>query len=296
MWLPTELVVYGRILQLGSFTAAARALGVPKVAVSRAILSLETRLGIRLLERTTRRVTVTPAGELLRPYCERLIADTEAARQLFAGVDASTTELRIITDAGYGRLLVAPLVPRFLERHGDLPLHVGSLESTSSDTPWDVLIANGTPPREDLLVTPLGSPPLLLCATPAYLASHGQPRLPADLGTHVVLLAGSQSQATLALSDGTRRVEVPLSPQLRVNDPAVVHASTAAGIGIGLLPEFLCRQGLSHGRLQRVLPDWHGADALQLYAACDSHRASDERIQRFVEFVRANMAPVLAAT
>src|ERR1700683_3242555 len=104
MWLASEMAAFAHVCELKSFTAAARALGVPKVAVSRAILSLERRLGTRLLTRTTRRVALTPAGALLRPHSQRLLAEVEAVRARFAPAAAGERRLRVIVDPGCGRL------------------------------------------------------------------------------------------------------------------------------------------------------------------------------------------------
>src|ERR1700690_1007185 len=109
MWLASEMAAFAHVAELGSFTAAGRALGVPKVAVSRAIASLEQRLGTRLLARTTRRVALTPAGALLRPSCQRLLREVETVRTRFASPAANERRLRVIVDPGYGRLLVTPL-------------------------------------------------------------------------------------------------------------------------------------------------------------------------------------------
>ena len=102
---------------------------------------------------------------------------------------------------------------------------------------------------------PLGNPPLILCATPAYLARHGRPRVPADLAKHTVMRGHTAegSPDTLQLRRDGEEQTVWLRPALRVNDPALVHASVAASLGIGVLPEFLCRQGLARDKLERVL-------------------------------------------
>ena len=107
----------------------------------------------------------------------------------------------------------------------------------------------------------LGAPPALLCATPAYLQQRGAPERPDDLRSHDLLTpdAAELPEFRLYLSRGAQRAEVPLTPKLAVDDPAVLHAATAAGLGIGLLPEFLCRQGLATGRLKCVLPELGGA-------------------------------------
>jgi len=321
MWLASEMAAFAHVSELKSFTAAARALGVPKVAVSRAILSLERRLGTRLLIRTTRRVTLTPAGALLRPHCQRLLAEVEAVRARFAPAAADQRRLRVIVDPGYGRLLVTPLIPRFLERYTDFELQVVVVD-TLPEGPgedWDLLVCNDTAQHASarhpaLTRTPLGSPPLLLCATPAYLARHGRPKTPAQLSDHSVLRAldagadADSAPGTLRLRrDGAGRSagrrengrrdgedqQIRLRPALQVNDPALVHASTAASLGIGVLPEFLCRQGLAMGKLERVLPEWSVAAPLQLQAVYDAERAGSPAIRQFVEFLLANMVPVL---
>src|SRR5476649_1682616 len=129
MWLASEMAAFAHVAELKSFTAAARALGVPKVAVSRAIVSLERRLGARLLTRTTRRVALTNAGLLLRPHCQRLVAEVDAVRTRFAPAVDTARHLRLMVDSGYGRLLVTPLVPRFLEHYGDFQLQVALIDS-----------------------------------------------------------------------------------------------------------------------------------------------------------------------
>jgi DNA-binding transcriptional LysR family regulator len=325
MWLASEMAAFAHVSELKSFTAAAHALGVPKVAVSRAILSLERRLGTRLLIRTTRRVSLTPAGALLLPHSQRLLAEVEAVRARFAPTAADKRRLRVTVDPGYGRLLVTPLIPRFLERYADFELQV-SVVDTLPEAPgedWDLLVCNDTaqhpatyqpgthqPAAQHpaLTRTPLGNPPLLLCATPAYLARHGRPKAPAQLADHSVLRAldvpgDEQAPGTLRLRrDGAGRrgsaretdeQQIRLRPALQVNDPALVHASTAASLGIGVLPEFLCRQGLAMGKLERVLPEWAVAAPLQLQAVYAAERAGSPAIRQFVEFLLANMVPVL---
>jgi len=300
MWLASEMAAFAHVAELKSFTAAARALGVPKVAVSRAIVSLERRLGTRLLTRTTRRVALTNAGLLLRPHCQRLVAEVDAVRTRFAPVAEGTRSLRLIVDSGYGRLLITPLVPRFLERYGDFQLQVALLD-TLPEAPgkdWDLLICNGAPEHPEFSSTALGSPPLLLCATPLYLARHGRPRSPSDLSSHSVLRVITAGETDSAASVRLRRAgeeqQIRLKPSLQVNDPALVHSSTAASLGVGVLPEFMCRQGLVMGKLERVLPDWSLATPLQLQAVYPTTLAGSAAIRLFIEFLLASMVPVLS--
>jgi len=351
MWLASEMAAFAHICELKSFTAAARALGVPKVAVSRAILSLERRLGTRLLNRTTRVVRLTPAGALLQPHSARLLAEVEAVRRRFAPATNQQRRLRVIVDPGYGRLLLTPLIPRFLESYGDIELQVVVIDTlpATAGADWDLLVCNASAPSPSpfaatlsstlpstLTRTPLGNPPMMLFATPAYLSRHGRPRTPAQLLEHSILrtlevttrddathddnarddnirgASGTDSlPATLHLrreAQGRPRAardgdgggggeielqQVRLRPALQVNDPALVHASTAAGLGIGVLPEFLCRQGLAMGKLERVLPQWSVAESLQLQAVYADDQPAAAVTQQFVEFLLANMVPVL---
>jgi DNA-binding transcriptional LysR family regulator len=294
MWLPSELVAFAQVVELGSFTAAARAVGVPKVAVSRAVQSLEKRVGTRLLTRTTRRVALTEAGRALLPYAQRIAADAAAARRIMAPLTDARRSLRVLADPAYGRLLLSPLLPRFMERYPDIALEVEMAQALPEEPGdhWDVLFQNGPPQREGLVGTPLGRPPVILCATPAYLHAHPPVTKPADLAQHAVLVPG-QLVTELRLHRGRTQAQVALTPRLIVTDPAVVHAATAAGAGIGVLPEFLCRIGLSMNKLERVLPDWQVADLLELHAVTDLRRASSPAVQALIEFFAANMVPVL---
>jgi DNA-binding transcriptional LysR family regulator len=294
MWLASEMSAFAHVCELKSFTAAARVLGVPKVAVSRAIVSLERRLGTRLLIRTTRRVNLTPAGELLRPHCQRLLLEVEAVRTRFGPTGSEARQLRLLVDPGYGRLLVTPLVPRFMESYGAIQLTVNVVDSVPSGASenWDLLICNGAPAQSGLTRTLLGRPPLLLCATPGYLAQHGRPRKPADLLEHTVLRPAAPA-ATLLLRRAAQSQELRLRPALQVDDPALVHSSAAAGLGIAVLPEFLCRQGLALGKLERVLPDWTVGEPLELLALYAADREGSAAIRQFLEFLLANLVPVL---
>jgi LysR family transcriptional regulator, regulator for bpeEF and oprC len=295
IWIPAQLAVLAKVVDLNGFSAAARALGVPKAAISRAVADLERALGVRVLERTTRRIALTPAGAVVYPHARRLVDETEAARSHIARLHAPPSgPLRVAADATYGRALLAPLVPRFLERFPEIPLEL-TLQA-SPDEHWDVEICAGAPARPDAVQRLLGAPPAVLCATPAYLQQRGTPARPEELAGHDLLVPeGESAEMRLTLARANQRAEVRLKPKLAVNDPAVLHAATAAGLGIGLLPEFLCRQGLAMGRLQRVLPEWNLPPAAPLNAVYRRELGADPRIQHFVDFVAANIVPALAS-
>jgi DNA-binding transcriptional LysR family regulator len=297
IWTPAQLAMLAKVVDLNGFSAAARALGVPKAAVSRAVADLEKALGVRVLERTTRRVALTAAGRLVYPHARRVAEEADAARAAIGRLHSPEARpLRVAADPTYGRVLLSPLVPRFLEAFAHVPLEVALDAQQLAAGAWDVAIRTRPPADAGLTQRLLGAPPALLCATPAYLQQRGAPQRPDDLRAHDLLTpdAAELPEFRLQLARGTQRAEVPLTPKLAVDDPAVLHAATAAGLGIGLLPEFLCRQGLATGRLKAVLPDWSVPPASALYALYPPLLESDARAQQFVDFLAANIVPALA--
>jgi DNA-binding transcriptional LysR family regulator len=194
-------------------------------------------------------------------------------------------------------VLLSPLVPRFLESFAHVPLEVTLDAQQLAAGTWDVAIRTRPPADVGFAQRLLGAPPALLAATPAYLQQHGVPARPDDLRNHELLTpeASGQPEFRLQLARGAQRAEVPLVPKLAVDDPAVLHAATAAGLGVGLLPEFLCRQGLATARLKAVLPEWSVPPADALYALYPASLESDPRVQQFVDFLAANIVPALAA-
>ncbi len=294
IWLPAQLAVLAKVVDLNGFSAAARALGVPKAAVSRAVADLERTLGVRVLERTTRRLSLTAAGRIVYPHAKRLVEETETAQSQIARLRSPPARpLRVAADPTYGRVLLTPLVPRFLESFPQVPLEV-VLQATDLDG-CDVSLCTRVPDLPGVAERTLGAPPAVLCATPAYLQERSTPQRPEDLARHDLLTPeGDNSDVRLLLSRGAQRAEVRLSPKLTVNDPAVLHAATAAGLGIGLLPEFLCRQGIATGKLKLVLPDWSLPPAAALRAVYPEILGADPRVQHFVDFIAANIVPALA--
>jgi LysR family transcriptional regulator, regulator for bpeEF and oprC len=296
-WLPAQLATLAKVVELNGFSAAARALGVPKAAVSRAIADLEQSLGVKVLNRTTRRLSLTEAGQLIHPHARRLAEEADAARtQIGRWFAPPTGPLRVAADPTYGRILLAPLVPRFMESFPDIPLEVNlQPQGPGAGRGSDVAIRTGTGDEPGMAHRLLGAPPAILCATPAYLQRRGTPERPNDLRGHELLTPeGEGREFQMTLSRGAMRAEIRVTSRLAVNDPTVLHAATAAGLGIGVLPEFLCRQGLATGRLKLLLPDWQLPQIMPLYAVYPATQGADTRVQRFVDFLAANVVPALA--
>ena len=294
LWSPAQLAVFARVVELNGFSAAARAYGVPKVAISRAIADLEKSMGVQLMKRTTRRIFLTAAGEAVLPHARAIGAEVEKVRHLAETFSTTRTgPLRVIADPTYGRVLLAPLVPRFLDSFPDIALDV--VLDPEEGTEWDVAIRAGANEDPTLGARLLGAPPAVLCATPAYLQKHPAPDRPEGLRDHALLTpAGEGAEYKFQMTKASARAEVRVRPKLAVDDPSVLHSATVAGLGIGLLPEFLCRQGVATAKLRKVLADWQAPSAAPLYAVFPAGLEEDPRVKSFVEFAAANIVPALA--
>lgn len=293
-WTAAQLAVFARVVELNGFSAAARAYGVPKVAVSRAIADLEKSMGVQLMKRTTRRIFLTAAGDAVLPHARTIGIEVEKVRQLAQTFSTSREgPLRVVADPTYGRVLLAPLVPRFLDSFPDIALDV--VLDADQSTEWDVAIRAGENADPTLGSRLLGAPPAVLCATPAYLQKHPAPERPEGLRDHALLTpAGEGAEYKFQMTKASARAEVRVRPKLAVDDPAVLHSATVAGLGIGLLPEFLCRQGVATAKLRKVLADWQAPSAAPLYAVFPAGLETDPRVKSFVEFAAANIVPALA--
>jgi len=299
IWSPAHMATFAKVVDLNGFSAAARALKVPKAGVSRAIAELELELGVQLMTRTTRRLHLTPAGAQLLPHCRAILEAAERVRQRAALLTLQRQgPLRVFADTTFGRVLLAPLVPRFLERFPNIPLEVelGELGTFARSDDYDLIIRAGESAGPEYIAKILGAPPSILCATPAYLQKAGIPTTPEALETHALLTpeSGAGPLYVLHLSQGARRAEITISPKLAVNDPALLHAAMAAGLGIALLPEFLCRQGIAAQKIKRLLPEWAPPLQEPLCAVYSSHLATDTRVVALVDFLAANIVPALA--
>jgi LysR family transcriptional regulator AphB len=288
-----DMTIFAKVVEMNGFTAAARVIQVPKVRISRSVAQLERALGVRLLERTTRRIALTPAGRSILAHCQRVALEMEAARAALIPVAAGAV-LRVSVDQAYGRLLVAPLVPRFLERFPEVTLRLVNAGEDGEVGGFDVELRSDGRLAEGEVASGLGTPPMILCAAPTYLAGRTLPQTPSELGMHALLWSTTDLNPSLRLSKDGGTVSLACTPRLTSEDPQALHSAVAAGLGIGVLPEFLCRNGLAMKRLLRVLPDWQVADKVELTAVSPSSRAAEPAVRTFVEFLAANIVPVLA--
>lgn len=244
----TGMQVFARVAALGSFSAAARALGLSQTGVTKHVAALETRLGTRLLHRTTRRLTLTETGRSYLEACERILAEIAEAEAMAGaeGVEAHGT-LRLNVPLSFGVREIAPALAAFAAAHPALTIELGLNDRRVDliEEGWDLAVRIGTLADSGLIARRLAASRLLVCAGPDYLDRHGTPRAPEDLREHNCL------DYTLSDSSGWRfgdRV-YPVSGTLRAPNGAALVAAASAGLGLVYQPTFLVAEALRAGSL-----------------------------------------------
>jgi DNA-binding transcriptional LysR family regulator len=292
-----RMSTFVRIVDGGSLSGAARALRLSLPAVSRQLNALERELGVSLVVRSTRRLRVTPAGLRWYAHCQRILREIDAARAELGGAEVAG-RLVVSAPITFSMAHVVPRVPELLQRHPKLVLEL-RLEDRLADLVGetvDVAIRGGVPPPDStgLVAHPLLEFDRVLVAAPAYLRRRRPPREPRDLATHTCLVqdGGRGPLSTWELTHGDRRhaITVPSGPSS--NAPLALVAWARAGMGIGLLPEWLVRDDLAGGRLRRVLPGW-SAGAVTVWALHRVEQRGSARVRAFLD-VLAGQAEIPA--
>lgn len=289
----SAMAAFVRVVEAGSFSRAARDLGVAQPTVSKQIAALEARYAVRLLERTTRRVRPTDDGRAFYLQAKNLLAefdDLEAAARRSARAPGG--KLRLSCPPALGRLVIAPLVFDYLVAHPDasIDLDLSSHYLDPIQEGVDVAIRIGDLADSSHRAKLLGPSARILVASPDYLARMGEPREPAELGLHNVLVYSYlPAPGTLKLHHpkrGTARVRV--SGRLRVNNSEVLASAVVAGLGIACLPRWSVRDALAAKQLHRVLPDWE-PEGTSIHAVYPGGRNPSERVRRFLNFLTLHL-------
>jgi DNA-binding transcriptional LysR family regulator len=284
----SRMETFARVAEARSFSAAARRLGLSKGAVSKAIAALEAELGSRLLNRSTRNVTLTEAGELFLRSCQNIVAEAESAERAVRELtDTPRGLLRVNTSTAFAMRWLAPALPAFFERHGGVQVELYGQDDyvDAAHGGWDVVIRFGRLIDSGLITRKLARMRGVLVASPEYLARRGVPRRPEDLRDHdcvTYLLSSPADRWTLVRR--SQRVNVRVSGHLRTNNDGATVAALVAGQGIGELPMFVVAGELRSGQLEQVLPGWE-APGMVMHALMSPARASTAKVRAFVDFL-----------
>lgn len=291
-----QIATFVNVVQRGSLSAAARHEGIAPAMVSRRIDALETRLGVKLLQRTTRRVTLTPEGSAFVEDCQRILRDLEDAESAVAarGVEASG-HLRVTAPAGFGRKFVAPLLARFARLHPKVSVAL-DLSDRICDLlteGFDCAIRFGEEADSSLTRIALGESRRMVVAAPAYLRRVGAPAHPRELIEHACLTLGDAAAAAPTRSwqfiDDGQTQGVRLSGPLSCNDGAVLHEWALAGLGLAWRSFWEVGDDLAAGRLVTVL-DRFAAPPTRVYCVFPARKHLPLRVRLLVDHLKASFA------
>ncbi|WP_295145578.1 LysR family transcriptional regulator [uncultured Reyranella sp.] len=273
---------FARVVETGSFTAAAQALHSAKSSVSETVRTLEERMGVRLLDRTTRRVRPTEAGAAFYRHCRRLLDDLAQARsEAQATHKEPAGRLRIAAPDGFAERYIVPGLPAFLAAYPtiEIELIAGSEAQRLVDEGIDLAIRIAEKPEPSLVVRRIATSRVVIVATPGYLAQHGTPRKPRDIVGHRLI-----GFAPLAWRDtwriGTETIAV--QPRLLVNNSESLRAAALSGLGLAAIPEWLIADALAAGLVSRVLPS-EETPLGGIYAVYPTNRLLTPKIRAFVD-------------
>ncbi|WP_090696008.1 LysR family transcriptional regulator [Paraburkholderia phenazinium] len=297
-----KMRVLVRVVEAGSFTAAAQHLNTTTAYASRAVSDLEAHLRTRLLNRTTRRLALTEAGERYLHRCEQILAYVdEAEAEASDAIVHPSGKLKLHAMTGIGQHCVVPLVGRYRQRYPDVTVELTLAQRVPDllDEGYDIALVMATDlPDSGLVSQRLGSTFSIACASPAYLERSGTPNVPTDLSAHTCLqtmtpafpvdewtFQGPRGRETFVLGATT----------FRVNIADALAVAVAAGMGIGLLPLYSAIDGLRSGELVQVLPDYT-SQHLNVYAVYPSRQYLDAKIRSCVEFLREELPATLSDT
>ena len=290
-----DLLIFARVIEMGSFSRAAERLGLPKSTVSRRVAALEERLGERLLLRTTRRLAITEFGQQLREHAQQVAAEVDAVTALKEYRQAQPSgRLRVSMPSDFANLMLADMLGAFVAMHPAISLELDlsprrvdllgenfDLAVRMGDLPDDALLA-----ARKVAVLPSG-----LYAAPGYLAERGEPVTPDDLLRHDALrLLGRNGEALAwSLTSGEQRWDGVPPGRITANSPELLLKLARAGAGIVAVPGFLASASVRHGELRQVLPDW-SLPPTTAWAVFAGRRLMPAKTRAFIDMLQTALA------
>ncbi|MBC8740548.1 LysR substrate-binding domain-containing protein, partial [Paraburkholderia sp. UCT31] len=290
---PADLGFFSTLAASGSLSAAARELGLTAAAVSKRLTQMEQRAGVALVNRTTRRMMLTPEGELYLERARRILDEIDELAELLGSAKKTPKGLlRVNATLGFGRSHVGPAISRFVARYPQVSvqLQLSVTPPPLTDDSFDVCIRFGEPPDTRVVARRLAPNRRLLCAAPSYLAAHGMPLTAHDLTRHncIGIRQGDEAYGVWRLTSGrgaARKTEaVRIKGTLTTNDGEIAVKWALEGHGILMRAEWDIRQYLTEGSLVQLLPD-HDTPNADIFAVYSPRHQMSNRIRAFVEFI-----------
>lgn len=289
-----DIVVFTKVVETKSFTGAAEQLGLPKSTVSRKLAQLEERLGVRLVQRTTRKLALTDIGEAYYERASRIVADIAAAEQVVTDMQATPRgRVRVTAPIDLSTKYLGSIIAEFVAAHPDVNVELDATDRVVDliEEGFDVAVRFGPLPESTLIAKKLTAIQSVLCASPAYLAKRGTPKSVEELDDHdkVLFIPNARMQAW-TLYNGEQTYELGRPCRFASNNLGAVVDVIQAGGGIGIVTEFMVACDIRQGKLVRILPEWsmRGSEINAVYAA---RQNLPPRLSLFIEHLSKAMNP-----
>lgn len=293
-----DLYLFALVVKQGSFTAAGKAAGLTTSRISRRIADLEERLGVRLLHRTTRKLALTAIGEMYYQHCQAMVSEAQAAAEVVERIQASPRgRVRVTCPVTTAQSVLGTIITDFMQRYPEVRVSLAATDRMVDliDEGFDVAIRFRAAPLQDsgLVARALGESRSYLAASPAFLDRHGRPAQPADL-SRLTSLGKSRHDAIytwhLTGAHGQTRV-VPYQPVLESDDWLVIKQAALAGLGVAAMPDEVCQQEITAGKLEIVLPEWR-LPSVNLHIIYTSRRGLIPAVRAFIDFAAERLSAI----
>lgn len=292
----TEMITFARVVETKSFSAAALALSTSKSLVSKQVGALESALGVRLLNRTTRSMSLTDVGAAYYEHCARIMQEIQAAADTVSQLQAEPRGmLKITSPVIFASMHLAPAVQSFLVRHEHVGIEVNASDRVLDliDEGYDLAIRISENPSPTMIARRIAPVHWVTCASPEYLERHGTPRTPRDLLKHQCLQYFGTSEVHLSwrYEVGNKEVVVPISGRCRANSSEVLLQLALNGMGIVLYPTYILGRYLKTGRLRPILTDAIAFPGMSLYAMYWPNRYMQPKVRAFIDHLMEHFGP-----
>ncbi|MGK3968337.1 LysR family transcriptional regulator [Sorangium sp. So ce118] len=286
----SDILVFMAVVEEGSFIAGGQAMGLTRSAAGKAVSRLEDRLGVRLLNRTTRALSLTDEGRVFYDRGLQILAAVDDAEASVAGRSGTPRGLlRLTVPDAFGRLVVLPLLRKYLEAWPDIQVEVSFTDRLADlvEEGFDLAVRIGEAPPDTRLVSRVVARyKAMLCASPSYIAERGEPRSLDELAGHDCLIFSSRNrrQSWRFVGDDGAWVKAQGRSRLRLDSGEALRDAAVAGLGIAFLPDFLVAADVAAGRLQQVLPDLEAED-VKIVTIYPTRRLLEPRVRRFIDLM-----------
>lgn len=287
-----RMAIFARVVDAGGFTAAARQIGLAKSAVSKHIMELERNIGVKLLNRTTRQLSLTEAGNQYYQACSRIITDAMDATNGISGVSAQITgSLRVSCPMSLAHEYFVPVITAFAKRYPELKIELLVDDQTVNmvEEGIDVAIRIGWLADSSLIARKLANSPRLICASPRYLKTHGTPKTPDDLVKHQwIVFSLLPTPNRQSLKKKGRQQTINVNGRFKTNNALTLRSLLLNGSGIGILSQFLVSDYIRKGKLIHLLPDYD-AGAAGVYALYPDKHYKLAKVQTFINYLEQHL-------